>query len=506
MPTTLTTIAVLFSTCYWLLSCSGAGAWTASLESRRRFSTLHLGAEDTPSSDHSYQLFNRREALSRGLLVGGTVISPSSSLADSAISTSTPNVPQSSSSSISLLSEYHPTEYKTLPTNGRTVFPPSFLPPLNNRATYRYSLGRNAWALEQLLAFQNVTATIRTNVIKLEDGTLWVCNPLWPTEEYCALLDELGPVKHAVLGSNALEHKAAMKQFLAKYPNIDDVWLSPGQYGPFGECGIVTEDMNEEQVYALVKKASQTMGYRVDGILPVKAQKQGIRQSSMPKNMYPTWSNVFDYEVLCVQLPGNAGPVSEVAFVHKPTSTLIVTDAVICVPSVSTSTTTDADDSTSKYPLQPIFSTYFDETVLSDATFWQRTVLQAVFLPLRTDESGTYPGFDALKNRLVRAPILRAFTDSRAPDASLDWVKSISSLKFDRIVTSHFASPINAGPALFTEAFAHLDQDASLDELASVLPPISCQDWSTLNSLNEFIDSNNLGAKVVYDFKRECKD
>lgn len=132
-------------------------------------------------------------------------------------------------SSTSLLSDYNPLDYKTLPSLGRSTFPPPFIPPFNNRATYRYSLGRNSFALEQLLAFANVTATIRTNVIKMDDGGLWVCNPLYPTEEYCALLNELGPVKHVVLASNALEHKAAMKQFLQKYPQVDDVWISPGQ-------------------------------------------------------------------------------------------------------------------------------------------------------------------------------------------------------------------------------------------------------------------------------------
>lgn len=277
------------------------------------------------------------------------------------------------------------------------------------------------------------------------------------------------------------------------------------------------ENMQEEEVGAIVKKATKTMGYRVDGIFPITTSQPGtVTQDAKPrpKNMYPSWKDAFDISALCVELPGNAGPVSEVAVVHKPTNTLVVTDAVICVPEVDTSIATDSRGTASNptFPLQPIFSTYddFDEVSLSDPTFWPRTVLQAVFLPLRTEfnsEMGMdiYPGYQALANRLVRAPILRAFADARAPNAIRSWVNQIASLKrFDRIITAHFASPINAGPDLFVKAFAHLDENASANELSMALPPIACKDWSTLQSLNDFISDNKLGAPVVYDFQRGC--
>lgn len=465
-----------------------ARAWTTCpVRHRIPASSLYLGVGSPESDCFSY---SRRDALSKAMLATGGVVSlPSPSFAATAVDAPLP--------AKSLLSGYNPSDYKTLPNYGRTVFPPPFLPPLNNRATYRYSLGRDAWALEQLLAFANVTATIRTNVIKLSDGGLWVSGPLWPTEEYCALLDELGTVTNVVLPTNALEHKAAMKQFLDKYPGAE-VWISPGQYGPFGSCGIVTEAMNEGQVAAVVKNAAKTMGYRVDGILPVTT-RPGLSQDT-PKNMFPVWIDEFDIAVLCVELPGNAGPVSECAFIHKPTKTLAVTDAVVAVPRVSSST-----------PLQPIFSTYpFDDATLSDPTFWPRTVLQAVFLPLRaeaSDRGAIYPGYEALANRLVRAPILRAFADARAPDAIRTWVNQITTLptSFDRIIAAHFASPINAGRSEFTKAFSHLDRDASIDEVYSALP-IECQDWSTLGSLNSFINDNKLGAPTVYDFRRGCRD
>jgi hypothetical protein len=116
-----------------------------------------------------------------------------------------------------------------------------------------------------------------------------------------------------------------------------------------------------------------------------------------------------------VNTPGNAGPVSEVAFIHRSSKTLVATDAVAFIPDG---------------PAPKIFTTYFDDAVVAEPTFWPRTVLQSVFLPLRTasrselnvnantsantapggyserlDLDLYYPGFDAIRNRLIRAPI-----------------------------------------------------------------------------------------------------
>ena len=183
-------------------------------------------------------------------------------------------------------------------------------------------MGRNAWALEQLLTFANVSATVRTVVIKLQDGTLWVDGPQWPTGEYMALLDELGPVGHVVLPCVALEHKAPMAAFVKRYPKAS-VWIAPGQYGPFGECGL--------------DAASAKMGYRVDGVFPTGRPKAG--------DAMPPWSSEFEMRTLYVDLPENAGPVAVTAFFHRPTKSLVTTDAVVYVPDEP----------------PPIFGTYFEQ-------------------------------------------------------------------------------------------------------------------------------------------------
>lgn len=360
----------------------------------------------------------------------------------------------------------------TRPEAGRFYFP-TLTPPFQGRATYRYTLGRDAWALEQLLTFANVTATIRCNVVRLQNGSggggLWVHSPQWPTGEFCSLLDELGTVEHVVLPCNAFEHKAPMSAFVKRYPHAK-VWVAPGQYGPLGSCGTtMTSDTN-------------TLGYRIDGIL------------GDPHHSPPPWADEFDIATLYVDLPRNAGPVSEVAFCHRPTKTLVSTDAVVYVPS----------------QVPPILSTYFDDATMQDPNFWPKSVLQAVFLPLRSDSRGKYAGYEALVDRLVRAPILRAVVDARAPTAVRDWIEEQTNgqWKFDRILTSHFASPIEATPADVKASFQYLfDDDISkLQGPNSRLPPIACQDWDLLDSINQFIAKTNTGEKATFAFQRGCVD
>ncbi|KAG7371983.1 protein of unknown function DUF4336 containing protein [Nitzschia inconspicua] len=366
-----------------------------------------------------------------------------------------------------LANQYYDTPIATNPEAGRFYFP-TLTPPFQNRATYRYTLGRNSWALEQLLTFANVTATIRCNVIQLQNGAggLWVHSPQWPTGEFCSLLDELGTVEHIVLPCNAFEHKAPVKAFVRRYPNAK-VWVSPGQYGPLGRCGTTLTDPN-------------TLGYKIDGVL------------GDPTNPPPPWADEFDIATLYVDLPKNAGPVSEVAFCHRPTKTLVSTDAVVYVP-----------------PMAPrILSTYFDQVTMQDRDFWPKSVLQAVFLPIRTDTRGNYPGYEALVDRLVRAPILRAVVDARAPEAVRNWIdkQTDGSWNFDRVLTSHFASPIEATPADVRASFQYLFEGdiQKLLGTSSRLPPIECQDWELLDSINQFIAKTNAGEKAIFDFQRGC--
>ena len=239
---------------------------------------------------------------------------------------------------------------ETRPNAGR-IFWESILPPVPERTTVRTAIGPGAdadgmWGFEQLLTFANVSASVRMTVVRMEDGGLWVNAPVAPTAECLAMLKELGTVRHIVLPVTALEHKAFFGPFVRQFPAATR-WVSPGQYGPFGSLPIGQGP------------SGSTLPYAIDGVLG-----EGT----------PPWASEFDAKVFYVDLPGNAGPVSETAFFHRPSKTLICTDAVVFVQD--------------KLPATGLFESAYGEAA-READFWPKTVLQAVFLPLRQLDDGS---------------------------------------------------------------------------------------------------------------------
>jgi len=74
---------------------------------------------------------------------------------------------------------------------------------------------------------------------------------------------------------------------------------------------------------------------------------------------------------------------------------------------------------------------------------------------------------------------------------------------FDRILTCHFASPIKSTPDEFVSAYSYLFTDGMKRSIVDG-PSIACKDWEVLDGLNKVIDENNLGAKVIFDYKAAC--
>ena len=72
---------------------------------------------------------------------------------------------------------------------------------------------------------------------------------------------------------------------------------------------------------------------------------------------------------------------------------------------------------------------------------------------------------------------MRPFADARSPNEVRSWVGNIvKQNQFDRIIASHFASPMIASPGLFAGAFEYLNVDATPGSLSSNLPSITCAD------------------------------
>lgn len=89
------------------------------------------------------------------------------------------------------------------------------------------------WTLDQKFGILNVQVPLRMTLCKLSSGGLLVYNPIAATQECLGLVNEIakehGPVKHIVVGSVALEHKAYAGVFAQKFPDAK-VFLTPGQY------------------------------------------------------------------------------------------------------------------------------------------------------------------------------------------------------------------------------------------------------------------------------------
>eukprot|EP00959_Pyramimonas_sp_CCMP1952_P470433 9496638-Pyramimonas_sp.AAC.1 len=171
------------------------------------------------------------------------------------------------------------------------------------RKTERFEIIPNKiYVFEQVFGLLDVIVNIRMTVIILKDGGLFVHAPVAPTRECLRLVDELGPVKYVVLPTTAVEHKVFFGPFAKKYPD-SKIYAAPAQWSlplqlPLGWLGLFPR--------------------RLDGVL-----KDGNKDTP--------WPDEFDQALLQVSL--GVAPFVEVAFYHKPTRSLLVTDTVVAIPS-----------------------------------------------------------------------------------------------------------------------------------------------------------------------------
>lgn len=228
---------------------------------------------------------------------------------------------------------------------GQRLFFGNFLPPYGARDTVRTKVSEDIYLFEQPQTFVNVSVNIRSTVIRMKDGGLFVHAPLAPTAEYVTQLKELGEVKYVVLPVTAVEHKQYMAAFVRQFPAAK-VYVAPGQYSWPIEL---------------------PLGFRVDGVL---SDENRVAIPFTDEVDYTGWF-----------FKPFAGSISEVAFFHKASRTLLVTDAVI----------------------------YIDEQppeVLArkgvKVPLWKKMALQACFLgPPNLDT------FEQIKQRLFVSPVIR---------------------------------------------------------------------------------------------------
>lgn len=336
--------------------------------------------------------------------------------------------------------------------------------PYGRRRTLRQEVVKDrVWTFDQLQGIIYTVVPIRMTVVKFGVAGLLVYAPVAPTPECIRLVKELvaehGDVMYIILPtSSGLEHKVFVGPFARHFPNAL-VFVAPNQW---------SFPMN----------------------LPLSWLGFPWRRTEvLPENSADApFASEFDYAVLDINL--GRGSFGEVAFFHKPTRTLLVTDSVLAVPEEP-----PAIVQLEPYPLLfhakddaldvvednqasrrkgwqriSLFAFYFRPSALKMVNLGQmfRDALKAPdhspkayfgLFPFRWKDNWKQ-SFDALRGggRLVVAPILQTLILPQAPRAVLNWVDLVVKWDFQRIIPCHFDSPIEAGPLGFRQAFAFLEK------------------------------------------------
>ncbi|CAN1163018.1 hypothetical protein LINPERPRIM_LOCUS32428 [Linum perenne] len=378
-----------------------------------------------------------------------------------------------------------------------TGFPFPLGPFLNRRTIRTEAVKGCVWLFEQeqALGFSSVSTNIRMTVIKLKSGGLWVHAPIAPTKECIQLLKELdAPVEYIVLPTFAYEHKIFVGPFSRKFPRAQ-IWVAPRQwswplnlplefFGIFGAKTLVDED------------------------------------SSTP------WADDIEQKVLSAPEVG-LGPYVEVAFYHKRSRSLLVTDAVIFVPrnppecidkdsllaSARNGLAVKILSKGKEVPEGPVV-----DNPMTRQKGWERMVLQILFLgPSNLLEPKA--SFAQMSQKLIVSPIIKTLVFSKVPEKVRDWIDSIArDWRFKRIIPAHFAAPVNVSRSEFLAAFGFLDDllgerygsrwpslslvfGSILGKAASYFP---ADDMKTLSSLDEFLVSVGAVKKTVSGRKRKA--
>ena len=320
------------------------------------------------------------------------------------------------------------------------------------------------WTFDQLQGIFYVVVPIRMTVVKLEKGGLLVYAPVAPTGECVRLLNELiskhGNIKYIILPTiSGIEHKVFVGPFARRFPTAQ-VFVAPGQWSfpinlPLSWLGLP--------------------GKRTH-ILPENSQEAPFAED-------------FDYAILG-PIDLGLGKFAEVAFFHKRSHTVLITDTIVSVPAEPPAIVQldpypllyhakdQAFDMITDTPANrlkgwqrvTLFALYFSPSVLEVPT-WSQVWRDAQKAPERSRKAyfGFFPfqwrenwqdSFDILRGngRIFVAPILQSLILNRAPQETINWADKVAKWDFQWIIPCHFDAPIKAEPQQFRQAFAFLEK------------------------------------------------
>ncbi|GBE93442.1 DUF4336 domain-containing protein [Nostoc cycadae] len=341
--------------------------------------------------------------------------------------------------------------------------------PYSRRRTIRKEVIKNTiWTFDQLQGIFYVVVPIRMTVVKLDAGGLLVYAPVAPTKECLQLVQELvaehGDIKYIILPTiSGIEHKVFVGPFARCFPNAQ-VFVAPNQWSfplnlPLSWLG-----------------------------LPAKRTQVLPEDSSQAP-----FADELDYAILKT-IDLGPGKFTEVAFFHKRSHTLLVTDAVVSVPeeppaivqldpypllfhAKEKGSDVVADNQINRrkgWERITLFALYFQPSAL-DVPTWGEVFRDALKAPERSRKTyfGLFPfkwqnhwqrSFHALRGdgRLFVAPVLQTLILNRAPKETLDWADKVASWNFQWVIPCHFDAPIKAQPQQFRQAFSFLEKQPTV--------------------------------------------
>ncbi len=364
--------------------------------------------------------------------------------------------------------------------------------PFGERRTIRQEVIKDEiWTFDQVQGIFYVVVPIRMTVVRLESGGLLVYAPVAPTKECIRLVNQLvaeyGEIKYIILPTiSGLEHKVFVGPFARSFPQAK-VFVTPKQWSFPLNLPLSWLGLPPKRTLLLPEDSSQA-----------------------------PFANEFDYAILG---PIELGPgrFAEVAFFHRRSHTLLVTDSVLSVPEEPPAIvqldaypllfhakdkgfdTVEDNQANRRKGWQRIslFTLYFQPKVL-EVVGLSELFSNALKAPGRSKKAyfGLFPfkwnpqwkqSFDALRGngRLFVAPILQTLILNRAPKETIDWANEVATWDFEWIISCHFDSPIKAQPHEFREAFSFLEKSSVLNVgLFKTLPE---DDFKRLKQLDKIL-------------------
>jgi Domain of unknown function (DUF4336) len=357
--------------------------------------------------------------------------------------------------------------------------------PYSKRRTIRREVVPDTiWTFDQLQGIFYVVVPIRMTVIRLESGGLLVYAPVAPTRQCIRLVNELveqyGEVKYIILPTiSGLEHKNFVGPFARQFLQAT-VFVAPKQWSFPLDLPLSWLGFPPKRTKVLPGDSSQT-----------------------------PFAEEFDYAILA-DIDLRLGKFEEVAFLHRRSQTLLVTDSIVSIPQQppeiieqdlypllfhARENATEAIADTPENRIKGwkricLFAMYFRSSVLEIPTVGQ-TLKAAWRSPNKSPQAywGLYPfewkpnwenAFELLRqdgSPLV-APILQTLILNRAPQSTLQWANTISCWNFKQIIPCHFNAPIVASPQEFRQAFNFLSSNYQ-----SNLPPADLQTLKNIDAL-----------------------